>query len=286
MFIGYGRSGHTLVANLLNQHPNASIGRELRLLWALWDSREQSNKARHYNLIAKRLLQMIQVQSRELEQEISFSGYQQPVFGPTDPLQKKLLVVGDKFGGNTSKFIMEFGLEEFHDMMEPTKRHALRLLHVVRNPFDMIATGVIKRIAASMGIQVDELSVKEALELLTEQYEESTLDVLIETNMNLHLDYFFSLADSVLLAKQSGTTPILDVHYSKLLENPEHTLKSILQFLGLEGDAGYYAKCASALKPEHKSRFLYPKLYPPQRVKMVGKRMQKYQWFRGYDYQN
>jgi hypothetical protein len=139
-------------------------------------------------------------------------------------------------------------------------------------------------------ISIDEnsrwLPVKGVLQLLEDRCSESKRDLLLEIGMHFAIAHFFRLADGVVRAKECKQTPVLDVHYSKLLENPEHTLKSILQFLSLEGDIKYYAKCASVLKPEHKSRFLHPKLYPPQRVEMIGKRIRKYEWYKSYTYKN
>lgn len=49
IFIGYPRSGHSLVASLIDAHPNTIIAHEYHILWE-WDKKYQPDERNKYHV--------------------------------------------------------------------------------------------------------------------------------------------------------------------------------------------------------------------------------------------
>lgn len=128
MFIGYPRSGHSLVGALLNAHPQAVIAHELfatryfRLgfcqpqLLALLLRRDEYFRARGW-----------------VNEDY---GYEVP--GGFQGNHGDIRVIGDKKGGGTSWHMIQYPR-----MLDTIRRRIdlpLRFIHNVRNPYDNIAT--------------------------------------------------------------------------------------------------------------------------------------------------
>ncbi len=129
LFIGYPRSGHSIVGTLLDAHWHASLGNEAdalglmemgfgkRTLFYLLDE-----SARH---------------GREHGRETTFYTYDVPKTDDGGP--QTIHVVGDKAGGRTSKRLGADPalLDKLMDLLGPV---TLKVIHVARNPFDNITT--------------------------------------------------------------------------------------------------------------------------------------------------
>lgn len=117
MFCGYPRSGHTLVAAIINAHPNMICSNQLNILNTIDERSKES------------LLQEIRA-SRN-------SGWKETTM-ITSSAKNDIMAIGDKTGHRTITTLIE----------KPGKLNALKSVvdmpikwvHVVRNPFDNLAT--------------------------------------------------------------------------------------------------------------------------------------------------
>jgi hypothetical protein len=129
LFIGYPRSGHSLVGSLLNAHPNAVISHELNVLGQV---RKGYSRDEILTLILRR--------DRWFQEEkhASNSGYSYAVPNQWQGRFSDLQVIGDKEGAGTSFAL----LEDPQRLSDSIERLALpyRILHVVRHPLDNIST--------------------------------------------------------------------------------------------------------------------------------------------------
>jgi hypothetical protein len=129
MFVGYPRSGHSLVGSLLDAHPNALIAHELDALGFL---------SRGYG--RNRLFYLIERNSLEFGRVgRSWTGYQYDVEGQWQgSFDKDLLVIGDKKGGMSSRRLQDD--PELISRLREVIQIPVNFIHVVRNPFDNIST--------------------------------------------------------------------------------------------------------------------------------------------------
>lgn len=128
LFIGYPRSGHTLIGSLLNAHPNALIGHELNVL--------------HY---VKRRFTRAQIYWMLHRQDQAFDaiGRQWTTYNYQVPNQWQgrcdgIHVIGDKHGNGATSLL---GVRP--DVLARLRKAVsvpVKMLHIVRHPLDSIAT--------------------------------------------------------------------------------------------------------------------------------------------------
>lgn len=132
MFIGYPRSGHSLVGSLLDAHPEIIIAHEfnaLRLFAKGFSARQ----------IYYFLLQSSQRHAAAGRKETKYS-YQ--VFNQWQGKFKKLKVIGDKKGSGSNKIIRNN--PEILDILGDKIDIPIKFIHVTRNPYDNITTMMFK----------------------------------------------------------------------------------------------------------------------------------------------
>ncbi len=138
LFVGYGGSGHSALGSILDAHPHAVVSHELDAMgyWTgghsraelfadiAWTSRFQARRGRRSPRAGR-------------------GSYDQrlPGQGPGD--LSRVTLLGDKKGAGTTRRIAEVGdgaLAGFEAFVGVP----VRVLHVIRNPWDIVATGLAK----------------------------------------------------------------------------------------------------------------------------------------------
>jgi hypothetical protein len=127
MFIGYPRSGHSLISSLLDAHENAVIAHELNIL-----------RFHNAGFNDRQLFAMILENSRRSAAIGRVWGkYSYAVPDQWQGRFKQLTVIGDKKGGMSTQWI---GRDVDNlDRLRRTIMLRHRYVHVMRNPFDNIA---------------------------------------------------------------------------------------------------------------------------------------------------
>ena len=131
-FIGYSRSGHSLIGSLLDAHPDAVIAHELHALKHL-------ARRRGFDAVTRALRQnarIFQLTGRR------YTGYDYVVPGQWQGVTRRLSIVGDKKGNGSARLLRRDpdALRRILDHV-PVPVHAV---HVVRNPYDNIATKALR----------------------------------------------------------------------------------------------------------------------------------------------
>lgn len=128
MFIGYPRSGHTLVGSLLDAHPEVVISHELDALRYL---RAGFSREQIFSMILHKD-KVFTGKGRE------WTGYDYAIEGLWQGRYRRLKVIGDKKGGGSSRH-----LQAKPDIIEKLRKKMqlpIKLIHIVRHPLDNIAT--------------------------------------------------------------------------------------------------------------------------------------------------
>lgn len=132
LFIGYPRSGHSLVGSLLDAHPNIVIANELDVLRFF-------SRGMKKNQIFYLLLRNSKQYARQGRMQ---TGYNYDVPGQWQGRFEDLRVIGDKKGGMTTRRIGEN--DGLLDSVAETVGMPVKYVHVVRNPFDNITTMALR----------------------------------------------------------------------------------------------------------------------------------------------
>ena len=127
LFVGYPKSGHSLVGALLDAHPDMVVAHELDCLRFL-----RAGFGRE--LIFSLLLEM---SAAFLNEGHSWNGYAYSVAGQWQGKYRSLRVLGDKKGGATTRMLQRH--PELLDRLYATVRLPIKWIHVTRNPVDNIA---------------------------------------------------------------------------------------------------------------------------------------------------
>ncbi len=208
LFLGHARSGHSILGALLDAHPEIALSDELdalkyvaagfdreRVLWlSVQVARDQAHRQR---------------QKRGRNGKV----YSYEVPGQWQGRTSDLRVVGDSNAGGTVRALSEDPL--LLDRLRRVMRGLdLRFVHVARNPYDNIATMML-RSGRSFG---------SAFERYFENWE------LIER-----------------LVERIGPEAVHHVRHEQLVTDPRGSLAAVVRFLGVEPSAEYLEACAGVL---------------------------------------
>lgn len=210
LFLGYPRSGHTLVGSLLNAHAEAVVAHELDVLRYV----ELGLRRRQlFALLLDRDQQFATIGRQ-------WSGYDYEVAGQHQGRCDRLRVIGDKRAASATN-----RLAERPDLLDRLRRVAgvpVRLIHVVRNPYDNIAT-MSRRRGADLSYVITRYG---------------RLGGIVED-----------------LRARVGDEGVLDVRYEEFVGHPERSLREVCAFLGLAASESYLADCARVVRqPLSRSR--------------------------------
>lgn len=216
MFIGYPRSGHSLIGSLLDAHPSAIIAHELDALKFI---EAGFNKNQLYQLL-------LDNSRRFARKSRQWTGYTYEVPGQWQGRFDKLRVIGDKKGGRSTLRLAEN--PELLHRLRKTVATDIRFIHTIRNPYDNIAT-----------------MHKRALEHARNQALNTTIE-----------DYFSRCQMNANLKERLENGVVLDVRHESLVEDPTSLLHDLCAFLRLGCEKDYLEGCASIVfSLPHKSRY-------------------------------
>lgn len=246
MFIGYQRSGHSLIGALIDAHPETSMGMEVDIL-NLVDLGYNKNQIfyclANNSVIFKKVLKNI------------WTGYDYSVPNQYQGRHMNLKVIGDKKGGKSTLRLGE-NLDLYINLGK-TVGCKIKLLHIIRNPFDNISSMIIKNIKDNTS--------------------PSKNDFLIRLNK------YFIKAEINLRLLNRKDMDILTIYHEDFIKNPEKHLIQILNFLGLSVNDNYIKDCASIVyKSPHKSRYEID--WPEDLIKMVQEKINKNTFLKRYSY--
>ncbi|MBN1952904.1 MAG: sulfotransferase [Bacteroidales bacterium] len=245
IFIGYPRSGSSTLASLLDSHRNVLISHELDILYYL-------QKGYHRNQM---FYLMIRNSLQKAKEGRYSSGYMGLVETGSNGHSKKLKIVGDKKAGKTSARLTQ--QPDLINTFQQVCKTPVKCLHIVRNPFDMIATQTIRG-RKSSGISG-------------------------EWDIEKSTSFFFEKLDVISKIKQKNVYDVLDVRLENLIQNPKRELTLILDWLNLENYPGYLESCMEHLfKRPNKTRQKVN--WSEDQIRRVHQKIQEISFLAGYQF--
>ena len=235
LFVGYPRSGHSIVGAILNAHRNAVISHELdapQLILA-GCSRDEL-----YSRILARA-QWFAMRGNPADHPLEVPNQWQGRF-------EELHVIGDKRGGAAARCIAEH--PDFLDRLRSLVGIPIRLVHVVRNPFDNIAA-ISKLRGLSLADSADY--------------------------------YFLHCRTTSRLGTLCAPGELITVRHEEMLREPVAALTELCDFLGLERYPGYIED-ATAVLYRAPSRTGRDAAWPQGLIEEIGRRARAHRFLDGY----
>ena len=248
LFIGYERSGHSLIGSLLDAHPNIVIADELHTV-KTWQSFPKEDRTRNnlFQAFYSNSYKMSQRGERSSKNCIStLGGYKYQVPNQWQGrFDKNIQVIGDKDG---SKAVRDIALNPYIKDVFPQLQKAVNLpfkyIHVVRNPFDIIATMILQHISR------DPISSQDRKKFFLNPFNASK--EVQEHWAKYHETY---TGGAVKLLKRFGDD-VITIFSEEMIENPSKELKRLCEFLSVSCSADYLKDCSSIVNASpSKSRY-------------------------------
>jgi len=238
LFAGYPRSGHSIVGALLNAHKDAVISHELivpRLFL-----RGCSRNDIYSQIIAR---------ANWFNRHGNTSNYRLDVPGQYQGRFESLRVIGDKRGGGVSLCLIEH--PDFLRRVRALVGVPLRLVNVVRNPYDNIA----------------------AISIWHQKSLPESADV-----------YFRFCQGAAMLEDLAEPEEVISIRHEEFIAAPQKILANLCAFLELELYPGYLDDCCATLfrKPTFTRRRVS---WDKKLIDDVAKRASTFPMLRGYSFE-
>ena len=250
-FLGHQRSGHSIVGSLLDAHPHIVLAHEGRLFLKLDEDMSRikpryTDKLSLFNALWKNSFHSSTLGLRTKKERalvkgytLSIDGLYQGTFMP--PIQ----VIGDKNGGQTTLMFVDDPSkweQLFFKLKSMLSNISIKVIHVIRNPYDNIATKVLYMSGAT----------KKAT---TVKRDNETLVVDVD-KLKYCVDEYFTMFQAIEQMKSNYNLDYLEVHGKDLIENPKAVILNMCQFLGVSCPDDYLEICSNKLfKTESKTRY-------------------------------
>jgi len=250
LFVGYPRSGHSIVGALLDAHPNIIIGMEWNVLAHL-KAGYRKNQIFYSLMLRSKIF-------REKEKNV-WTGYSYRI---EDSYQGRFTTIrffGDKLGGFVSRYLVsdpdlfpllrkEVGVPVYH-------------IHVIRNPFDVIST----------------MTNRYYEKIRPPDYRVTHLDLLNS------VERFFRWAYAILDYRQNNDLLWIDIYHEEMIRDSHAVLRKLMDFFGLEAGEGYYRSCQELIyRSPHKSRSTVP--WTPELIRFVEEEIKKIPFLARYSF--
>jgi hypothetical protein len=244
LFIGYPRSGHSLVGALLDAHPDVVIAHEVNVLARVADG--LSRRQLVHTLLRRSEADASRARGRRA------TGYSYDVPGQWQGQVRRLRVLGGKAGEKTTiRLGRDFGeLQRLRRLM----RARVRILHVTRNPYDMVA-----RMALVTKDGKPERTIEGATKFVAR---------LARINARI---------------AERAAPAVLTVRHETLIADPQAELRKICAFLGIDPDESWLAASAGILFTAPQRTRERIEWTPEQREAVQGL-IDRYGFFAGYSW--
>ena len=250
-FLGHQRSGHSIVGSLLDAHPHIIMAHEDTLFLKLSEDLSSkmpqfNNKFQIFNELWRNSFRSSTSGLRTEKGEaltkgytLAINGLYQGTFVP--PIQ----VIGDKSGGRTTLMFITEPIrwkEVFFKLKSLLDNISIKVIHVIRNPYDNIATKALYKSKARKKV------TKVKYGNISYEIDDSL--------MKQQINEYFEMFQAIQQIKHKYDLNFLEVHGKDLIENPKTTILNMCRFLGVLCSDDYLKICINKLfKTESKTRY-------------------------------
>ena len=251
-FIGYPRSGHSLIGSLLDAHPEIVIAHELNA-YPLFEKGFSAEEV---------FSEIVQNAIEFTRQGRNWMGYNYLVPNQWQGKFTKIKIIGDKAGGMTTRHFKQKTLNDPIKYLKDITGKQIKMIHVIRNPFDNISTMVAR----------------------THKRNQKPID---KTLLLLKCKHYFELVTVNQKLRSRFKQDIIDIHLEKFIRQPEAMLQKLFDFLKMETNIQYLMDCKCIVwEKEHQTRSELQHLWNEDMIAMVLAKNSRYDFLENYSFTN
>ena len=270
IFMGWPRSCHSIIGSMLDAHPNVIVAHEYFLFNKLVEHPELVARKLLYNQLYNNSYANARKGWRTTKQ--TRKGYSLSIDRSWQGKFTTLKVIGDKCGGDVTRMYHKNSaqLRTVYRMLKANVKVPIKVLQVVRNPFDMIATMALYRGSGVQDVKVNATK--------THKYSDARV-------INGAIKSVFDMSKMVMrIVPDLGLSP-LEVHCEDLIADPAKTLSDICRFLDLECPPDYLQMCVDkTFKTVSESRHTVD--WDPNTLLSLINNVKKIPFFHRYSFYN
>lgn len=274
-FIGYPRSGHSIIASCLDAHPDAIVAHEFNIFSKLLYPKlvdQLLNKTILYSALVQNSFRQSLMGWRSDEQKFKDKKGYTLKFNSSSSWQgkfRRLKVIGDKSGGLTAHVYRSLPgpFVKVYQELSDAIGVPVRVLHVVRNPYDMVATRLLFRLSEEKG--------KKASFSAENRITNARQIMAAVKSLESEVQAVYELINKLKLST-------LEVHSGDFVSNTKTTVGNICAFLGLECSESYLEMCASSVYNPNQSRTVVK--WHEASKKSLDQLIHNYSFFKRYSF--
>ena len=324
MFIGYPRSGHSIVGSLMDAHPHMVIANEFMLFknWKYFSDREKEDGERNpfyknkyylFNSLYKRSYWDTTSGLRNDQNAIKNYTLSMDSSLWQGKFDKYISVIGDKSGGGTAATYLnsKSTFTRYLEELKTTVEIPIKGVHVIRNPFDQISTCVLYKdhnrlssyteLALTDGVSTGEINkhqskpaavsqYKSAMTALQEKGDNETFEAAkyeSDKRLDYCIDRLVKRASAVArIMELIGPSNVIDIHNTDLVNDPKVAIGTLCSSLEVECTPEYLEACANKVfKSVSRTRDML--LWSPKMIAKVEEEViQTYPFFNRYSFES
>ena len=267
-FVGHARSGHSIVGSLMDGHPHMVISHEYDLFDKLANGTIAPNKIDIFNALWHNTKQTIVNGLRA--KSTNYKGYTLFVDGL---YQGKYVdhidVIGDKKGGTTADLLAchRSWLKSFITLK--SLNFPMKVVHVIRNPYDNIATIVLY-------IAIGEERFG--------KFKKSNKSIKVQSDMvEIQIEKYFASYKAIVDATYIYNLDVIEIHGKDFVSDPKGTLLKICNGLGVTCYDNYLEICNKKVyKSESRTRHMLQ--WTDEQLEMIQQNIDKYSSLKDYTF--
>ena len=295
-FIGYPRSGHSIVGSFMDAHPHMVIAHEFTLFRKLRELNLKQemdkiallhNKSYLFNSLYHASVRdsMMGWRSKSSDSKNYTLSVDSPWVGKYNDY---ISVIGDKCGGITSNTYSESpgGFTAHYRQLKRTVGIPIKVFHCVRNPYDMVSTNTLYKMGyvvhprdpyKFVSVYKANMSKLQGEKFMKARYNNAGM---LEERFNL----LESQANAVTkITDLVGSDNVLELHNGELVNDPKSALIKICAFLEVECSDEYLQACSEKVfKSVSKSRELV--VWPQRLRNRMESLIHRYPFFHRYSF--
>lgn len=270
IFIGFARSGHSIVGSLMDAHPDIIVAHEYNIL-------QKAKTLLTENRGALNLFNALFKNSHDnalhgwRNRGHSEKGYTLGMSCTWQGRLRKLRVIGDKAAAMSVQQFMEdhSTCSRFVQNIQATAHAPVKAIRVLRNPYDIVATRLLYTASENRKHKLSSVSG-------SKKYHNAE-------SLRRHIKRLFALASHVESMISECHLPVLDVHLVDLVRQPRITMRALCDYVAVECTDDYLEMCeGKVFKRLSKTRGLVE--WPQELQKNVARGVRNFTAFQRYSF--